>query len=152
MILKEFRKGKNKMPKNYDELLELAKKYVEEAAKDAEANPTSENIQIVVVEPGEKPYKKTIKNDVSEFQKIVGGYFENLTIGRSTTGVSFAIHLNEEGKLIGLPFNRRIIGFDDLVGTFFVTAYNMQGDNISLSDKEADLFIRRFSPVEVYLH
>jgi hypothetical protein len=138
--------------KNYDELLELAKKYVEEAEKDAEANPTSEDIQIVVVEPGDLPYKKTIKNDYLEFQKIVGGYYENVTIGRSKTGGSFAIHLNEEGKLIGLPFNRKIIGFDILVGTFFITAFNKQGDNISLTDKEADAFIRRFTPLEVYLH
>lgn len=139
--------------KNMDDLLELAKKVVAEAEADAEKNPTSENIQIVIVEPMKKPYKKTIPNQLEEFQKIVGGWIEILTIGRTETGGAIAITLNEEGKLIGLPFNRRIIshGSDMLVGTFFVTAYNKQGDNISLTDDQAEKMIKRFSAMEVYL-
>ena len=48
------------MPKKYseDELMELAKTYVEQAEKDAEMNPASDQIQVVVVEPQKKPYKK----------------------------------------------------------------------------------------------
>lgn len=132
-------------------LLELARKVVEEAEADALKNPTSAEIQIVVVEPNKKPYKKMMPNTLEAMNEIVGGYIEVLNIGKSKTGARVAITLNEEGKLMGLPVNRFIVGFDILVGTFFITAYNLEGDNISLSDQEANHFIKRFTPIEVYM-
>lgn len=139
--------------KNNDDLhlLELAAKYVKKAEIDAEINPTSDEILIVVVEPNKKPYKKIIRNDLKEMNEVVGGYIEIINIGKAERGATIALTVNEEGKIIGLPVNRAIVGFDILVGTFFITAYNMQGDNISLTEKEANHFIRRFMPLEVYL-
>jgi hypothetical protein len=133
------------------ELLAIARAAVKEAEADAAENPTSDELQIVVVEPFEIPYKRTIPNTLEAMQEIVGGYIENVTIGRTKTGASVGLTINEEGKLIGLPFNRRIINFDTLAGTFFITAYNLQGDNVSLSDEEADYYIKRFQALEVYL-
>jgi hypothetical protein len=133
------------------ELIEIAKRVVEEAEANAEQNPTSNEIQIVIVEPDKKPYKAIINNGLDAFQKIVCGYIENVFIGRTKTGARLAIVLNEEGKLEQLPFNRHILGFDTLVGTFFITAYNLEGDNISLTDEEVKKYIRLFSPMEVYL-
>ena len=52
------------------ELIEIAKKYIEEAEVDAERNPTSDQIQIVVVEPEEKPYKIIIDNELGAFNKV----------------------------------------------------------------------------------
>ena len=74
-------------------------------------------------------------------------------MGNTETGGSVAITLNEEGKLMGLPVNRRIVarnGSDFFVGTFFITAFNMQGDNISLKDQEREKFIKKFQGMEVY--
>jgi hypothetical protein len=141
------------MTNNFEDelLLDLARKVVEEAERDAAINPTSDEILIVVVEPNKKPYSKIMKNDLKAMNKIVGGYIEIINIGTSPKGGTIAITMNEEGKLKGLPVNRLIVGFDILVGTFFITAYNKQGDNISLSKQEADYYIKRFSPVEVYL-
>jgi hypothetical protein len=143
------------MPKKTnEELIQLAKEYVEKADQNAKLNPTSDSIQIVVVEPNKKPYKMTIPNELVSMQEIVGGYMELLHIGRTDKDGRVAITLNEEGKLFGLPMNRRIIGSggaDFLVGTFFVTAYNMQGDNISLNDQECEKYIRLFTPMEVYV-
>jgi hypothetical protein len=137
--------------KSNEDLLKLAAEYVKAAEENAAANPTSDLIKVVVVEPMKKPYVKMIKNDAKAFNDVVGGYFEIVNIGRTDTGATVAIHLNEEGKLLGLPYNRRIIGFDVLVGTFFISAYNMQGDNISLTDPETQKFIKRFAPMEVYI-
>ena len=140
--------------KSEEELLELAKAYVEQAEKDAKANPTSSEIQVVVVEPMKKPYKKTIPNTLDAMNELVGGYIEIVRIGQTETGGSIAITLNEEGKLIGLPYNRRMIfrnGSDIFVGTFFITAFNMQGDNISLKDSECEQIMKRFKGLEVYL-
>jgi hypothetical protein len=137
--------------KTNEDLLKLAAEYVKAAEQDAAANPSTDEIQVVIVEPMTKPYKKMIKNDLAAFNKIVGGYIELVNIGRTESGGSVAITLNEEGKLLGLPFNRRIIDFDILVGTFFITAYNMQGDNVSLTDLECEKYIKRFTPLEVYV-
>ena len=93
------------------ELIEIAKRVVEEAEANAIQNPTSNEIQIVIVEPDKKPYKAIIDNGLDAFQKIVGGYIENVFIGRTKKGAKVAIVLNEEGKLEGLPFNRQYSWF-----------------------------------------
>ena len=139
------------MNKREEELLRLARAVVEEAEESAAANPKTEEVLIVVVEPDKKPYKKIIKNDLEPMKEIVGGWIEHVSIGDRKNGARLGIILNEEGKLIGLPFNRRIVGFDDLVGTFFLTAHNLEGDTVNLTEEEAAYFIERFTPVEVYL-
>src|SRR6476620_3993182 len=141
------------MNNNYknQELIEIARKYIEEAEIDAKRNPTSDELQIVVVEPNEKPYKIIIENQLEAFNKIVGGYLELLPIGRTRKGAKVAIHLNEEGKIHEMPFNRNLVGFDILVGTFFITAFNLEGDYVSLTNEEAEKYIRIFTPIEVYL-
>jgi hypothetical protein len=143
--------GMLQMEDRNQELIEIARKYVEEAEIDAERNPTSEQLQIVIVEPDKKPYKAIIDNELEAFNKIVGGYLELVPIGRTKKGAKIAIHLNEEGKIFNLPFNRSLVGFDILVGTFFITAFNLQGDYISLTNEEVEKYIRVFSPIEVYL-
>lgn len=139
---------------NLAHLINLAAQVVAEAEANAAANPTSEEILVVIVEPMKKPYKKVIPNNAEAFRDIVGGWLENVTIGETAKGARASIIINEEGKLIGLPFNRRIIGrggVDTFVGNFIVTAYNLEGDNVSLTEIEADKFIRKFAPLEVYL-
>lgn len=132
-------------------LIELARKYVEAAEQNAAANPTSDSIQIVVVEPEREPFKMMIENTLEAMQEIVGGHIENIFCGNTPKGARLGIVVNEEGKLIQLPFNRHIVNFDTLVGTFFITAYNFQGDNVSLSDEECAKLIRKFSPIKVYI-
>lgn len=140
---------------SYEELIKMAFQVVQNAEQNAINNPTSDMIQVVIVEPFKKPYKKTIPNTLAAMKKIVGGYIENLFIGETETGARLGIVLNEEGKLIDLPFNRKVIGsrgfLDNVVGTFFITAYNLQGDAISLTDKQAERYIKRFTAMEVYV-
>ena len=136
---------------DFDEILRLAKQITDEAEENAKANPTSDQIQVVIVEPMKKPYKKTIPNHLDAMKEIVGGWIENVFIGETETGARIGMVVNEEGKLIGLPPNRAIRNFDILVGTFFITAYNLEGDNVSLTDKEAERFIRQFDALEVSL-
>lgn len=139
--------------KNYDDqdLMELAAKIVKEAEKNAEINPTSDEIQIVVVEPNKKPYAKMIPNDLEAMQGIVNGWIENITIGSTKSGAQIAMIVNEEGRLIGLPANRIVNRLGLIVGTFFITANNLEGDQVSLSDEEAEGLIQKFKSVEVFL-
>jgi hypothetical protein len=106
----------------------------------------------VIVEPNKKPYKKIIPNTLSAFNDIVEGYIEIVRMGQHTpSGAELIITVNEEGKLMQLPLNRSIAGFDMLVGTFFISAANMQGDNVTIDDETAAELIKQFSGVVVYL-
>jgi hypothetical protein len=142
--------GGYNMGKEFDELMDLARKVVEQGEESARKHPKTDEILVVIVEPGKKPYKKTIKNELGKFNDIVGGYIENVFIGEQD-GKKFGIVINEEGKLIGLPVNRILVGFDVLVGPMCITAYNYEGDSVTLTEIEANLFVRRFTPVEVYM-
>lgn len=135
---------------NMEDLLQIAFKVVEQAEESARKHPSSEDILVVMIEPQKKPYKKVIKNELGKFNDLVEGYIENVFIGEED-GKKFGIILNEEGKLIDLPVNRIIVGFDVLVGNLVISAYNYEGDSVSLTDAEADRFIRLFTPMEVYL-
>lgn len=139
----------------FEKLVGLAQQIYREAEINAAENPTTPEIQVVIVEPFETPYKAKIENNLDTFNKLVDGYIENIFIGATRKGARVGLIVNEEGKLQSLPFNRRLLGhngqYEILVGTIIVTAYNMQGDNISLTDQEAETYIKRFTPVEVYL-
>lgn len=133
------------------DLLDFARTIVREAEANEALNPDSEEIQVVIVEPGKKPFKKTIKNDLEAYHDIVGGWIENVFIGETQTGCKIGCVINEEGKLIGLPFNRIITNYDILVGTFFITAYNFEGENVSLTNDECEQLIEKFSKTHVTL-
>jgi hypothetical protein len=141
-----------KQDKSLEELLKMAQEYVEKAEENAEMNPKTDTIQIVVVEPLKKPYKAIIPNELDAMKDIVQGYIQVLPFGHTQTGGTLAMTLNEEGKMIGLPFNRRLVGraHDFIVGTFFITAFNMEGDNITLTDAQCKKMIKRFTPVEIH--
>jgi hypothetical protein len=142
----------NKDATNFIELIKLAQSVVDKAEINAAMNPSSEQIQVVIVEPNKKPYAKIIENRLGAMNDIVGGYIEIVRMGRTTpTGAELVITVNEEGKLMQLPLNRIIAGFDTLVGTFFISAANMQGDNVSIDHETAAKLIKQFTPVEVYL-
>ena len=136
------------------ELWEMARDYAEQIDRDSKLNPATDTIQIVVVEPMKTPYKKEIPNKLESFQELVDGYIEIINIGKTETGGHLAMTVNEEGKLRDMAFNKKINGRNGselIVGTFFITAYNMQGDNVTLTDDECNWLIKRFKGMEVYL-
>jgi hypothetical protein len=143
------------MKKSNEDLFLYALKVVQDAEANQEMNPSSDFIQVVIVEPFKKPYKKTIPNNLDAMQAIVNGYIEHVTIGETETGAKITAVINEEGKLLDMPYNRRIFstnGFlDVLVGTLFITAINLVGENVSLSDAQAEKYIKLFKGMEVYI-
>lgn len=58
-------------------------------------------IRVVIIEPGEPSYQKTIPNTLEAFQEIVGGYIEVVSLSGNIRMI-----INEEGKLLSLPKNR----------------------------------------------
>ena len=81
-------------------------------------------IKVLKVEPMKAPEVVILKNELYELQKAV-------SIGAPDVGLIEIIELNdevcilcsEEGKLLGLPPNRRFRN-DILVGTFYFTGQN----------------------------
>lgn len=72
------------------------------------------NIKCLLKKPGEKAKPVEVANDLSAFQGLVGGYIETFPIASD-----LVIICNEEGKLIGLPYNVSIMG-EDFVGNILL--------------------------------
>ena len=99
-------------------------------------------LTVLVIEPNKKPYVKVIKDELSELQKQVGGLILVVCLGESKTGKDISIDLivNDEGKIMSLPFNRWLfsVGISDfIVGNAFLVASNADGEFVSLP--EADI-------------
>lgn len=95
-------------------------------------------IQIVVKKPLEAPEVITIENTLKAKQDIVGGWIEYLTF------YDFDLYLNEEGKLSKLPSNLKFPQ-DIVVGTVYVTKANEEGNDVGLTDEEAQEVIQHLN-------
>lgn len=108
-----------------------------------------EFIEVIQVNTDGLPVRKTIKNELETFQKIIGGYIEVVDLG----GVLAIIH--DEGKLINLPPN---FGFtidydgqtyvDIIMGNVIFTADFMTEDGLefrSLTEEEIEIAMSTYA-------
>jgi hypothetical protein len=88
-------------------------------------------IEVVIVEPNRPARIEIIKNELSNLQKIVGGYIDCIRQN------GFDIIINDEGKMNGLEPNFMIYGGQDYVaGTaIFVGVDNSEGEFKTLDYK-----------------
>lgn len=96
-------------------------------------------MKVLVVEPMKECYTKEI-NGLEEMQALVGGYIQAIYPFPDKA----AVVCNEEGKNLGLPFNRPLLDENDLpydiiCGTFFVAGLGVE-DFVSLTEEQ----IRRY--------
>ena len=73
-------------------------------------------MDVLIVEPEKAPRMANIAGDLNSLQQVVGGYIEAVYPYDDPV----AIVCNEEGKLIGLPLNRKLEDYDIIAGTFVV--------------------------------
>jgi hypothetical protein len=105
-------------------------------------------IKVIVIEPGGEAEVREIEENLQEFQAIVGGWLEAVYGSHDENGEpQLTIFCNEEGKLKGLPFNRRAtalwyaadpnvrLGGDVLVGSVII-AGGVDPDGLILSAPE----------------
>ena len=90
-------------------------------------------MKILIVEPMKDPYEKEIQGTLEEMHEIVGGYIQAVYPFEDPV----ALVCNEEGKLLGLPYNRLLRDedrqpYDVICGTFFVAGLGEE-DFASLS-------------------
>lgn len=74
----------------------------------------TKNIKILMKKPGEKAAVVEPANDLAALQHLVGGYIETVTITSD-----LVVICNEEGRLLGLPYNTKIYNVE-FVGTILL--------------------------------
>ena len=77
-------------------------------------------MNVLIVEAGKAPREAEIGSSLKDMQEIVDGYIE----ATYPYDDPVALVCNEEGKLIGLPLNRKIEDYDIIAGTFFICGLN----------------------------
>lgn len=108
-------------------------------------------IKVVLIKPLKKPEIVEIGSDLKSMQGTVGGLIESLC----PFDEEVALVCNEEGKLIGLPYNRVLTGTDGKVsdviaGDFFICGAKDE-DFESLTDEQAKRYSEMFNnPVYFY--
>ena len=100
---------------------------------------SDKKITVLVVEPCKETYTKEVGR-LEEMQALVGGHIEIVPLSEKEPVVAV---VNEDGKGLGLPYNRPLnddngIVYDILCGTFFVAGAGE--DFVSLTDDQ----IRRY--------
>ena len=115
---------------------------------DYELTPEPEShIRVLVVEPMEPPRVETIPNTLEAKQQIVGGLIQAIYPYPENVSVV----CNDEGKLIGLPLNRRI-GRDIIAGNFIVCGVdNRNASFSSLTDAQIKRYQEKFSKIELFI-
>lgn len=100
------------------------------------------NIRVLVVEPNKLPYEKIIPNKLQDKQNLVGGLIEYTRVDGDEDSLLIC---NEEGKILGLDWNREI-GHDIIAGTFFIVGDNPDiGEDRSLTDEQIEKYKNRFN-------
>lgn len=100
----------------------------------------NDKIKVLVVEPYKEPYEILLNNSLKSRQKIVGGLIEYCYLLDDDT---VTLICNDEGKILGLPFNREI-GYDVICGNFIIVGDNGSGEDLSLTDEQIHKYKERF--------
>jgi hypothetical protein len=100
-------------------------------------------IKVLVVPVGQSPEAREIEPALRPMQELVGGFIEAVYLEDYVQLIC-----NEEGKLKGLPPNRSLPEIRDVVmGDFFVSRVNAEGESVSLTQKDIDKYTARFQEV-----
>ena len=108
-------------------------------------------LTILVVEPGKKPYVKSIPTGLASLQHEVGGYIQAIYPWEDPC----AIICDEEAKLKGKPYNRVLRDedgdiYDVIAGTFLVVG--LSDDSFaSLESKLIRKYSELFLTPEVFI-
>lgn len=105
------------------------------------------DIRVVLVHSWEPPRETVIPNQLKNMQEIVGGLIQAIYPFADPA----AVICNDEGKIIGLPLNRRI-GDDIIAGSFIICGIDDRNASFaSLTSEQVKYYEEMFSTVELYV-
>lgn len=107
-----------------------------------------ETITVLAVEPGKKPYVLEIPNGLESLQHEVGGDIQAVYPYEDAVAILCA----DEGKLMGMPFNRALRDedghiYDILVGKFLIVGLG-EDNFVSIPEKLIPKYTREFQTPE----
>lgn len=103
-------------------------------------------MDVLIIEPEMIPRIASIGNDLKSLQQIVGGLIE----ATYPYDDPVAIICNEEGKILGLPLNRKLEDYDIIAGTFIICG--LSEDNFdSLTPELMNKYYNKFFQPELFL-
>ena len=105
-------------------------------------------MKVLIVEPMKPCYVREISG-LNDMQEIVGGHIEAIYPFKEQV----AIIANEEGKILGLPFNRplsdeRGVPYDIVCGTFFLAGLGAE-DFVSLTDEQIQRYKSLYDNMQI---
>ena len=108
-------------------------------------------MKILVVLPEKAPFVKDIEIGIESLQNEIGGNVEAVYIFKDNA----CIICNEEGKLLGLPFNRALKDeaggiFDIVAGKFLIVGLGDK-DFVDLSLEQQSKYAQMFETPEIFL-
>ena len=112
-------------------------------------------MRVLIVEPLKMPYEREIDGNLASMQEVVGGYIQAIYPFEDE---EIALVCNDEGKLIGLPFNRALKDeegsiYDVVVGTFFLCKAPADSENFeSLTDEQINFCKTNFGKIEMFFN
>ena len=104
------------------------------------------SMDVLIVEPEKVPRMASITGDLNSLQQVVGGYIE--AVYPYDDPVAIVCH--EEGKLIGLPLNRKLEDYDIIAGTFIICGLGEE-DFDSLTPELAEKYREKFADPEIFM-
>ncbi len=103
-------------------------------------------MKVLIVKPGYAPYETEL-NGLREMQTTVGGTIQAIYPFQDKA----AVVCNDDGILLGLPFNRSVPGgYGGVFGTFFVCGVGEE-DFCSLTPEQGKAYKRKFHDAEILL-
>ena len=108
-----------------------------------------EKMTVLAVEPGKEPYVQVIESGLETLQREVGGDIQAIYPYKDACAVIAA----DEGKLMGMPFNRALrdddgVIYDVLVGKFLIVGLGKE-DFTSLPDNLIEKYHDKFKNPEM---
>ena len=108
-------------------------------------------MRIIIVEGGKRPYEAELEHDLESMRRCVGGDIEAVY---EPGGRDAAMICNDEGKLLGLPWNRTLtddhgVPYDIVCGTFFVAGLK-EDDFASLTEQQIEKYRKKYANEMVF--
>ena len=102
-------------------------------------------MRVVLVEPGKCARPVEIEEDLHTMQELVGGTIQAVYPFDDPV----ALVCNDEGKLLGLPWNRALtddhgVPYDIVCGTFFIAGLK-EDDFASLTEQQIEKYKDKYS-------
>jgi hypothetical protein len=104
------------------------------------------SMDVLIVEPEKSPRMANITGDLNSLQQVVGGYIE--AVYPYDDPVAIVCH--EEGKLIGLPLNRKLEDYHIIAGSFIICGLGEE-DFDSLTPELAEKYREKFADPEIFM-